>query len=475
MTIRNVFLSSTAKDLDEYRQAVYRAIEGMDGYHCKRMEDFGARAWGADEFCRREVSKCELFVGIVGHLHGSCPSGSGQSYTEREYDVAVDCKKPCLMFIASESFALPASLREPEEKWLRQRAFRERISEACIRDDFNSPDNLAMRVLKAIRNWEQTYSYLMPLATKEKEEAGGRLIPNTCDRTVQEGKFRKSFTSNIKERPETQQIYLLPGEERECHDSLVERLMFTVIEKYAARKLGEQNAAVISWKLEWPHEDDLILREQQLKYQLFDKVDPFYSNDKEDYSAPAFCSLLSSSSLSPFVIIQHNIHERTWSQKTRTLIRRYLSFWDEVKTTASTPHFVLFLNVIYPSIRGGSGQALWLKAKRLCQKLKRKIIGYQLRRVIRLPQDGLQPVPGDVGCSRIILQELQCVKRDEVMSWFRDYNIGDDYGTREEWCNQIFRVGDNELSNCKNMADIERALRKIHQQVRGKQLYERSN
>ena len=34
----SVFVSSTAKDLAEYREAAHRAIEGMNGYHSVRME-----------------------------------------------------------------------------------------------------------------------------------------------------------------------------------------------------------------------------------------------------------------------------------------------------------------------------------------------------------------------------------------------------------------------------------------------------
>src|SRR5262249_29479065 len=52
----------------------------------------------ADDFCRAQVADCDVFVGILGHLYGSCPQGSEQSYTEREYDAAVAATKPCLMF-----------------------------------------------------------------------------------------------------------------------------------------------------------------------------------------------------------------------------------------------------------------------------------------------------------------------------------------------------------------------------------------
>jgi tetratricopeptide (TPR) repeat protein len=152
---RSVFLSSTSRDLTEYRQVVIEAINGLDDYKCVAMEDFGARDWAADDFCRAKVAECDLFVGIVGHLYGSCPEGCAQSYTEREYDAAIAAERPRLMFIAPEDLPFPGNLRETDEKWQKQRAFRQRVSQARIRDTFTSPDDLARRVVAAIRNWEQ--------------------------------------------------------------------------------------------------------------------------------------------------------------------------------------------------------------------------------------------------------------------------------------------------------------------------------
>jgi len=155
MSIKTVFLSSTARDLAEYRQAVTEAINGLDGYKCVRMEDFGARNWEADDFCRAKVAGCDLFVGVVGHLYGSCPEGSEHSYTEREYEAAIAAEMPRLMFIAPEDFPLPASLIEPDEKRAKQQAFRDRVNAERIRDEFTLPEDLARRVVQAIRNWEQ--------------------------------------------------------------------------------------------------------------------------------------------------------------------------------------------------------------------------------------------------------------------------------------------------------------------------------
>jgi formylglycine-generating enzyme required for sulfatase activity len=147
----SVFVSSTAKDLKAHRDRVRDAVAGL-GYHCVRMEDFGARAWEADDFCRQKVAECDVFVGLVGHLFGSSPPHSEQSFTEREYDAAR--WKPRLMFVADDDFAMPARLREPDARWARQQAFRQRVRTDQIAPFFDAPDQLASLVITALRNAE---------------------------------------------------------------------------------------------------------------------------------------------------------------------------------------------------------------------------------------------------------------------------------------------------------------------------------
>jgi hypothetical protein len=82
---RTVFLSSTGADLREYREAAFLALQKLSEWKCVRMEDFRARAWEVDTFCRAEVKRCDLFVGIIGHRFGAAPKGNKESYTQREY------------------------------------------------------------------------------------------------------------------------------------------------------------------------------------------------------------------------------------------------------------------------------------------------------------------------------------------------------------------------------------------------------
>ena len=126
-----VFLSSASSDLGECREAAYRAIEGLDGYHCVRMEDFGARDAMPDEFCRQKVTECDLFVGLLGHCYGSTPAGSDKSYTQQEYEAAVAEGKPRLMFLTADDFPTFPPAADPDP---RQQAFRRKVSAGRIRD-----------------------------------------------------------------------------------------------------------------------------------------------------------------------------------------------------------------------------------------------------------------------------------------------------------------------------------------------------
>jgi hypothetical protein len=150
-----VFLSSTARDLAAHREAVFKAISGMDGFQCVRMEDFGARDWEADAFCQDAVRSCNVFVGLAGHLYGSSPKKEKTSYTEREYAAAVAAGIPRLLFLAADDFPVPHTLREPDRKARLQQRFRERLKSERIVASFGASDALATEVVKALRNQER--------------------------------------------------------------------------------------------------------------------------------------------------------------------------------------------------------------------------------------------------------------------------------------------------------------------------------
>jgi Domain of unknown function (DUF4062) len=147
-----VFLSSVAKGLEEYREAVYQAIEGLDGYHCVRMENFGARNSRSLSVCLGKVRECDIFIGIVGSRYGSIAVETGKSFTESEYDEALRSNKKILMFVAPEEFPVPVNLTESGDQRERQARFRARVKEDYNVASFTSEEELGMKVIQAINN-----------------------------------------------------------------------------------------------------------------------------------------------------------------------------------------------------------------------------------------------------------------------------------------------------------------------------------
>jgi len=149
-----VFISSVSHGMEPYRAAVRSAVEGLDGYHCVNMENFGARDSSSYSTCLAKVAECTLFVGIVGPGYGSIHPAQDKSYSELEYDRAVELDKRRLMFIAEDDFPVQTHLIEPDALRQRQRAFRERVGQDRQIKFFNDSDELGRLVLQAIHNCE---------------------------------------------------------------------------------------------------------------------------------------------------------------------------------------------------------------------------------------------------------------------------------------------------------------------------------
>jgi hypothetical protein len=149
-----VFLSSVARGLEPYRDAVHEAINRLDGYKSIRMEDFGAKNDAPLSVCHAKLNECEIFVGIVGHRYGSIAQETEKSFSESEYDAAVAWGKVMLMFLAPEEFPVAANLIEPDELRQKQVAFRARVQQRHGLSVFPKDEEgkLAALVIEAIHN-----------------------------------------------------------------------------------------------------------------------------------------------------------------------------------------------------------------------------------------------------------------------------------------------------------------------------------
>lgn len=270
----------------------------------------------------------------------------------------------------------------------------------------------------------------------------GPFVFKLCNRNQQTAAFNDFFITNLKKHPGIPQIYFIHGEERECHDSLVERIINTQIKPIADKKWGEQRSVIIHKKPRWVYEGDIDSLMQELKHLLFMEFDPTYIED--ELSAEAL-SNLASSQLSPLIILQHNIHAERWNKQTKELVKWYLTYWAEFKGKSSSPQFIIFLNIIYPKEQVKAGWKKWLGRK-----------GFDKNHI----QEEIRAVSESQGsrCPCLVLKELSPPGQHDVGDWFSRYNIYDTK-VQTELVGRIFEKGRGQVS----MADIEHELRKIHQ------------
>ncbi|NDY57049.1 DUF4062 domain-containing protein [Desulfovibrio sulfodismutans] len=145
-----VFVSSTGRDLWDYRNAAGEAINRLEGFQAVMMEDFSAHSAPPVDVCLKKLESSDIVVFILGFNYGSSPSGSSCSYTELEYNSSA--KKRRLAYFAGDDFLLSPKLRESDELYKRQLLFRENVKKDLCIDFFSSPHDLAAKIVAGLLN-----------------------------------------------------------------------------------------------------------------------------------------------------------------------------------------------------------------------------------------------------------------------------------------------------------------------------------
>lgn len=98
---KTVFISSTFLDLKEERKKVWECLEKFDVV-VKGMEQFGARKTDPLTTCLSEVEQSDIYIGIVGLRYGSEDPDSGKSFSQLEYEKAIEKNKEILIYLTDE-------------------------------------------------------------------------------------------------------------------------------------------------------------------------------------------------------------------------------------------------------------------------------------------------------------------------------------------------------------------------------------
>ena len=101
-----VFVSSTFTDLTRERQAVMQALLELDCFPAG-MELFPASSDDQWTLIQRVIDDCDYYLVIVGGRYGSLDA-EGTSYTEKEYDYAIQQGKYVLGFVHGQPGDIPS-------------------------------------------------------------------------------------------------------------------------------------------------------------------------------------------------------------------------------------------------------------------------------------------------------------------------------------------------------------------------------
>lgn len=149
-----IFVSSTFFDLEDERQKVIQALMEMDCIPAG-MELFPAADEEQWEFIKKVIDDCDYYLLIIGGRYGSI-SSDGVSYTEMEYDYAVEKGLKVVALLHESPDELPVSKSElSEDTRSKLDIFREKVGTGRLIKFWNRADQLpglvALSLTKTIK------------------------------------------------------------------------------------------------------------------------------------------------------------------------------------------------------------------------------------------------------------------------------------------------------------------------------------
>ncbi|MDD5853770.1 MAG: DUF4062 domain-containing protein [Lachnospiraceae bacterium] len=109
------FISSTYEDLKEERNKAIQAILTMNQFPIG-MEMFSAADDDQWKIIKEAIDSSDFYILIIGNKYGSIEETTGISYTEKEFDYAVERKIPVLAFIVDSYVSMTADKFETDSQ-----------------------------------------------------------------------------------------------------------------------------------------------------------------------------------------------------------------------------------------------------------------------------------------------------------------------------------------------------------------------
>jgi serine/threonine protein kinase/tetratricopeptide (TPR) repeat protein len=129
--IPRVFVSATTHDLGSFRKAVGEILVKLGALPVEQ-DHFTHDYRSVVAMLREKIGECDAAICLIGRRYENEPFNPDadqprRSYTQLEYDIAVELDKPLFVFVAADGCALDAAPDEPDELRRLQLEHRKRI------------------------------------------------------------------------------------------------------------------------------------------------------------------------------------------------------------------------------------------------------------------------------------------------------------------------------------------------------------
>lgn len=142
-----IFISSTYTDLITERQQAIKAILEM-GHIPVGMEMFSAGDETQWQLIQRQIDDCDYYIVLLAHRYGSIDSGI--SYTEKEYNYAIEKSVPILAFILDDKTKwAKTKMDDDHQKITLLQSFKEKAKRRII-EYWKNPQDLKSKVAIAL-------------------------------------------------------------------------------------------------------------------------------------------------------------------------------------------------------------------------------------------------------------------------------------------------------------------------------------
>lgn len=132
-----VFISSTFKDLEKERKILSQTLL-KKGCFPAGMEWFPAVDEEQFEYIKQVIDDTDYYVLILGGLYGTI-APDGRSYTEKEYDYAVEKGKKVIALVQKN----PAHNETDDERIIKFTTFRKKVTEGRLVNFWEKPEELS--------------------------------------------------------------------------------------------------------------------------------------------------------------------------------------------------------------------------------------------------------------------------------------------------------------------------------------------